>query len=267
MNACPDMHEAPPELEDALARIDQAKENYISLAREMDEFLYNYVKGMVKGLDRKTGNFVLQLRRPKESNVRGKPRVLVTQIVENLRTALDYMIFELSVLNERELNERLPQFVVADSESDFERQAKRRLRYLTDEQKSFVEQIQPYRGNGMLALLRCFRHQVLLRGCGQWFRCGRDRVARPSEQENLDPQPQRNRRRQEDVSKGEPSRRQTGLHSWSSDLTSELQSSVRSDEVVIATEQLQVLIEPLRRASVGKRSSRKVCRALPDGQI
>ena len=30
-----------------------------------------------------------------------------------------------------------------------------------------------------------------------------------------------------------------GLHSRSSDLTSELQSSVRSDEVVIATEQLQ----------------------------
>ena len=85
MNACPDMHEAPPELADALARIDQAKENYISLAREMDEFLYNYVKGMVKGLDRKTGNFVLQLRRPKESNVRGKPRVLVTQIVEKMR--------------------------------------------------------------------------------------------------------------------------------------------------------------------------------------
>ena len=45
-------------------------------------------------------------------------------------------------------------------------------------------------------------------------------------------------------SKGEPSRGQTGLHSRSSDLTSELQSSVRSDEVVIATEQLQVLIEP-----------------------
>ena len=109
----------------------------------------------------------------------------------------------------------------------------------------------------------CFRHQVLLRGCGQWFRCGRDRVARPSEQENLDPRPQRNRRRQEDVSKGEPSRDQTGLHSRSSDLTSELQSSVRSDEVVIATEQLQVLIEPLRRASVGKCSSRKVCRPVP----
>ena len=52
---------------------------------------------------------------------------------------------------------------------------------------------------------RCFRHQVLLRGCRQWYRCGRDRVARPAEHENLDPRPQRNRRRQEDVSKGEPS--------------------------------------------------------------
>ena len=31
----------------------------------------------------------------------------------------------------------------------------------------------------------CFRHQMLLRGCGQWCRCGRERVARPSEQENL----------------------------------------------------------------------------------
>ena len=118
-----------------------------------------------------------------------------------------------------------------------------------------------------LANCRCFRHQVLLSGCGQWYRCGRDRVTRPSEQENFDSRPQRNRRHKEDVSKGEPSRGQTGLHSRSSDLTSELQSSVRSDEVVIATEQLQVLIEPLRRASVGKRSSRKVCRALPDGQI
>ena len=154
MNASPDMPETPPELADAWARIDQAKENYISLAREMNEFLYKYVKGMMKGRDRESGNFVLQLRHPKESNVKGKPRVLVAQIVENLRTALDYMIFELSVLNEPNLNERVPQFAIADNKSSFEGQAKKRLRYLTDEQKSFVEQIQPYHGNGTLALLR-----------------------------------------------------------------------------------------------------------------
>ena len=153
MNPSPEKHEAPPELADALARIEQAKENHISLAREMDEFLYRYVKGMVKGLDRESGHFVLKLRHPKESNVTGRPKVLVAQIVEHLRTALDYMIFELSVLNEPDLNERVPQFVIADSESEFDRQAKNRLRYLTDEQKSFVEQIQPYHGNGRLSLL------------------------------------------------------------------------------------------------------------------
>ena len=153
MNPSQEKHEAPPELADALARIEQAKENYISLVREMDEFLYKYVKGMVKGLDRESESFVLQLRHPKESNVTGRPKVLVAQIVEHLRIALDYMIFELSVLNEPNLNERIPQFVIADSESEFERQAKNRLRYLTDEQKSFVEQIQPYHENRMLSLL------------------------------------------------------------------------------------------------------------------
>ena len=153
MNSSPEEHEAPPELADALARMEQAKEDYISLVREMDKFLYRYVKGMVKGLDRDSGNFVLKLRHPKESIVTGRPKVLVAQIVEHLRTALDYMIFELSVLNEPNLDERVPQFVIADSESEFESRAKNWLRYLTDEQKSFVEQIQPYHENGMLSLL------------------------------------------------------------------------------------------------------------------
>ena len=149
----PENHEAPLKLADTLARIEQAKDNYVSLAREIEQFLYEYVKGMVKGLDPESGSFVLQFRHPKESNVTGTPKVLVGQIVEHLRIALDYMIFELSVLNEPKLKEQTPQFVIADSRSKFNRQAKSRLCYLTDEQKSFVEQIQPYHGNGMLALL------------------------------------------------------------------------------------------------------------------
>ena len=153
MRSAPDIHETPPELEDATARIEQAKHNYVSLAEELNRFLYDYVKGMVKGFDRESGNFVLQPRHPRESNVKGRSRVLVAQIVENLRTALDYMIFQLSILNEPHLNERLPQFVIAETKPDFQRHAKTRLRYLNDEQKSFVEQIQPYRGNKMLTLL------------------------------------------------------------------------------------------------------------------
>lgn len=160
MTASQNAYETPSQLEDALARIEQAKENYISLTSEINEFLYNYVKGMVKGLDPETGDLVLQLRDSKDSNVRGKPVVLVSQILENLRTALDYMVFQLSVLNKSELNEREPQFVIADSESKFESQAKTCLRHLTDEQKDFVQQIQPYHGNWLLALLGEITAQV-----------------------------------------------------------------------------------------------------------
>ena len=88
-----------------------------------------------------------------DSIVRGRSSVLVAQIVENLRNALDYMIFQLSVLNEPYFDERVPQFVISDSKARFEPQAKRRLQYLTDDQKSFVERIQPYQGNKMLELL------------------------------------------------------------------------------------------------------------------
>ncbi len=153
MNTSPQVHETPPQLDDALARVGQAKENYVSLAGEIEDFLYNYVKGMVKGYSRETGDFHMQLRHPRESTVRGRPVVLVSQIAENLRTALDYLVFELSLLNEPELNERVPQFVIADNKEEFERQAKTRLRYLIPEQRRFVEELQPYRGNGVLALL------------------------------------------------------------------------------------------------------------------
>ena len=95
----------------------------------------------------------MQIQHPKESNIRGRPRVLVSQIAENLRTALDYIIFQMSMLNEADLNERLPQFVIANSPANFESQANKCLRYLTDEQRVFVERLQPYHGNGMLALL------------------------------------------------------------------------------------------------------------------
>ena len=125
----------------------------MSLGHELNVFLYNYVKGMVKGFDYKTDNAVIQLRHPRESDVAGSPRLLVTQIMESLRTTLDYMTFQLSALNDPELNERVTQFVIANSESAFKKDAKTRLRYLTDEQKGFFEQIQPYNGNILLTVL------------------------------------------------------------------------------------------------------------------
>ena len=57
MTTVPDVYELPPELEDASARVDQAKQDYVVFAHEMNEFLYQYVKGMLKGFDPDTGHF------------------------------------------------------------------------------------------------------------------------------------------------------------------------------------------------------------------
>ena len=90
----------PPELADAMTRIEQAKQDYVRFLQEIEVYLYNYVRGMVKGFDLDSGNLVLRMRHPKESNITGTPRVLVAQIVEHLRTALDYMVFALSEMSE-----------------------------------------------------------------------------------------------------------------------------------------------------------------------
>ena len=41
MNPSLDVHETPPALEDALARIDEAKDNYGVLVHELNIFLYH----------------------------------------------------------------------------------------------------------------------------------------------------------------------------------------------------------------------------------
>ena len=157
-----------------MARIEQAMENYERLAGQLEMFLYEYVKGMVKERDQETGHFVLQFRHPRERNVRGRPLVLVAQVVENLHFALDYMVFELSGLSEPGFDERVPQFVIADSKAAFEDQAQNRLRYLTDEQTHFIEQLQPYNGGEMLALLKDMavqgkhRHLLKLQNSTDW---------------------------------------------------------------------------------------------------
>ena len=149
------MPDVPEQLADAWTRLYRAKANYDVLAGEVMHFLYEYVKGMVRERDPKTGNFVLQFRDDRASILTGRPRALVVDIVEDLRAALDYMVFELSALNTPDLNEQAPQFVMADTKKEFDRHSRRRLRYLNEEQKTdFIEKLQPFNGNHMLAILR-----------------------------------------------------------------------------------------------------------------
>ena len=109
---------------------------------------------MIRGFSRETGNFGIQLRHPRDSIVSGPPKVRTVQIMENLRSALDYIVFELSAKNNPALTRNQTQFVITDSEEAFDKQSKRMLQYLNEEQRAFVESLQPYRGNHLIAILR-----------------------------------------------------------------------------------------------------------------
>ena len=96
----------------------------------------------------------IRLLTPKELiELTNRPRVLATQIAENLRSALDYIVFHLSEQNDATLNHRIPAFVIADDATRFQ-QSGSPLRYLTPEQKQIVATLQPYNGHLYMRLIR-----------------------------------------------------------------------------------------------------------------
>ena len=132
-------------MEDARDRIEEARAQLTELDNETDAWLQSYLGRMFEKLDPqdpKTPH--VHLPSPEESVITGRPKVLVSQIIENMRVALDYAVFALSKKNCPTLNERDPKFVIVDNKVDFDRAAKDGLRYLTDDERNFIELLQPY---------------------------------------------------------------------------------------------------------------------------
>ncbi len=132
-------------MDDARDRIEEARAQLSELDNETDAWLQRYLGRMFEKLnpqDPKTPHIHLPI--PEEAVITGRPKVLVSQIIENMRVALDYAVFALSKKNCPTLNERDPTFVVVDNKVDFGRAAKKGLRYLTDDERNFIELLQPY---------------------------------------------------------------------------------------------------------------------------
>ena len=133
-------------VEDARDRIEEARAQLTELDNETDAWLRAYLGRMFEKLNPQYSSVpYVHLPSPEESVITGRPKVLVSQIIENLRVALDYAVFALSKKNCPTLNERDPKFVIADNKVAFGRAAKKGLRYLTDDERNFIELLQPYR--------------------------------------------------------------------------------------------------------------------------
>ena len=118
---------------------------------EAEHFVYRYVKGTLRGFDaRDATQFKLQLPKPTDSCMTGRPRVLAAEIVEGVRSALDYIVFALSLRNNPEMKPRHPKFVIADDKASFDAQAKVALKHLGDSERAFVEALQPFSTNNSM---------------------------------------------------------------------------------------------------------------------
>ena len=152
---------APSEMNGALTRVNAAIHSLNSFASEMETFLYKYVEGMIKEQDPETGVLSIKLRHPNDSNTPPHAQHLAGKVAEDLRGALDYIAFEFSKRNTPDnTNLRDVQFVIADTEDAFKRESNRRLKFLTTDEKSFVEQCQPYhQGHEVVSLIRDMTNQ------------------------------------------------------------------------------------------------------------
>ena len=71
----------------------------------------------------------------------------------------------------------------------------------------------------------------------------------------------------EDVAHGQSRAHQTSLHGWRPGFAPEPQRSVRSDEVVVATHELDVAAELVRATGVAGRAPTQVRRRLPNREV
>ena len=143
------------QFQDSWDRIESAYTEYDEFLAEVDKAMYSQMQRMICSSSDDPNSTTIRLLTPKELiELTNRPRVLVGQIVENLRSALDYIIFRLSERNDANMNNRLPAFVIADDSDSFQEAGGTPLKYLTPEQKRIIEGLQPYHGHDYLKLLR-----------------------------------------------------------------------------------------------------------------
>jgi hypothetical protein len=98
----------------------------------------------------------------------------------------------------------------------------------------------------------CFRNPVLLSSEGNHKVVVRSRMCRTNEDANGFYEMQEHRMGCEDIAERQAFLGQACLHCRSPDFTAKLQRTVRSEEFVMASQQLQMVLKSLRAASVTK---------------
>ncbi len=136
----------PTQLQGSLVRIKRAE----LFIRELEGSLDEFEKALFDSIDFRSteSEETITMRvdlAATHANLLPVASAIVGDAVNNLRSALDYLVYELAKHNEgREI--RNTQFIITKCPKAFDRQKKTRLRGLTERQVEIIRNVQPFQG-------------------------------------------------------------------------------------------------------------------------
>ena len=147
-------------LDGAYEQVNGAREHLDALRPEIEAFVkvvandvsLKYEKGITNIGGRQRVVPIGTARFPINRPAPQMARRLIGETIQNLRKALDYLVYELACFDSKSIVEKT-QFVIVDSEEGF-RKNLWHLNGLTGEHKTMFERLQPYKGCNWTKLLR-----------------------------------------------------------------------------------------------------------------
>jgi hypothetical protein len=132
-------------LNGAYARLRRTDEHLGDLKTLCTVFIHDYYELAAKAVQlNPEPGIPFDLTRP-ESPIPMRAAILTGEMIYNLRASLDYLVYELAILDSG-VEQLRTQFPITDSTAEFKEERKSRLKGVSDSHVEWIELLQPYNG-------------------------------------------------------------------------------------------------------------------------
>ncbi len=138
-------------LDGAFARVRRAEKHLRELVCGVEAFQRQHKEFMVAEYDKGTDQIRVSFKRPPVVPV--ELSLIASDIIHNLRSALDYIIYELARHDSGVIQEGT-QFLIEDAAESFAKRSKGYLKGLNPKHVAAVQSLQPYKGVQWTKILR-----------------------------------------------------------------------------------------------------------------
>jgi hypothetical protein len=131
-------------LDGAFQRVDRAEEHIVELKRLINDFRQRYLDASTTRFDPDPPYHPHPVHPPLTPHAEHKLSIVLGEICYNLRSALDYLVYELAALDSQSIQQGT-QFPIDDTPEQFAQSVKRSLVGVSSSHIDAIEELQPYR--------------------------------------------------------------------------------------------------------------------------